>query len=216
MRQGSERPATDTRGRAAAARAIALAAACLALGACQVARLSVPAYPSAAQDATANTALRGHEAVVTSRSDAPEPVTVARFDADGNLAVGRPEDGAPEVAPRPLEWTSIPREDLVEVSTVDRGRGAIKGLVGGAIGGFVPVAIWTYSALGTQSCNTSAIYGANTACWSMPEGSLLLVSALFGLGAAIVTGGLGAALGAVVGDGADVRIVPDERQTASR
>ncbi len=177
----------------------------------------MPAHPSAAENARANAALAGRPAVVTVRDGDnldERDVVAARFDDDGDLAVGTPHvvDSPVPAWGHTVRWTSVLREDVVEVSTVDRERGALKGLVAGAVVGFVTTTAWVDLTLLSEHgrCPVSG------PCQPPSQDGMLLLGPLLGLGAALVTGGAGAVFGYLVGDGATVKISPEEPRAVAR
>jgi hypothetical protein len=183
------------------------------LCACDVTRLAVPAHPGPTADTAANAALGGRPAVVTFRSGdelTQRNVLVAQFDSQGNLAVGKAEIvQSPPRSTRAFEWERVPRDELVEVSTVDRQRGALKGLGIGAAVGFVATTIAIFVTFPPPSCATPADGSGGldgSQCPQQNVGGVLALSALVGLAGAVVMGGVGALIGASVGDGADVKV----------
>jgi hypothetical protein len=86
----------------------------------------------------ASTKLAGRPAVVTFRKEERverEAVRAVRFDGEGNLGLGESEFVRKQGgdAGRAFDWTYVPAQTVIEVSTVDHGRGAIKGFLYGAL-----------------------------------------------------------------------------------
>jgi hypothetical protein len=168
--------------------------------------MTVPAHLSSAEQAEFNHKLAGHPAVVTrSQGDAVvrQSVGAVQVDADGNVQLAKAEylskradDGGPA-----FEWESVPSEQVFEVRTVSRERGVMKGLMWGALVGFVPATVATYASY--QVCPSGAT------CYPPSVGAELAVSTFVGLIAAAITGGIGAAIGAATGDGSVVIFAPE-------
>ncbi len=174
------------------------------LSACDVTRLALPAHPSATDEATANRNLAGQPAVVTLRTEpADQPETRAvMFDGDGHVVLAQPVDErVSESDAPPLEWKErIPVDRVREISTVNRGRGAGKGAIYGALAGFGFAMPATFIAF-QQPCNGFCVFKFNT-------GTALLLSAVVGLIGGVAVGGIGAGIGAAIGDGTVVTVAP--------
>jgi hypothetical protein len=195
---------------------LSAAAASLALCACNITRLAVPAHPSGATDATASAALDGRPAVVTRRNGDEQSVAAARFEGEGDLLVGKAMTGdSPDPAwPHRIEWTRVPRDEVREVSTVDNGRGALKGLVVGSLAGFVPTTAVVFGFTQSVGC-TRTPSAVPSSCSPPSMGTDVAVSALVGLCAAVITGGVGAWIGWATGDGAVVTVAPTDEGIAT-
>jgi hypothetical protein len=182
----------------AAIRLATLGASSLVLLGCSVTRIELPVLPSTSQVEQADHALGGDPADVafTNGETVDREGVHAATIVTGDLVYSRVAQPA-----SPSDWTTVPLAKVDRISTVDPMRGALKGLLGGFLGGLALTGGLTVAAL--SSCDEQAF------CSGSNAGQLLLAGAIVGSVVGIVTGGVGFLTGLAVGDGAVVTINPD-------
>jgi hypothetical protein len=185
-----------------------LVAGVLALPACDVTRLSVPSDLSTSEAEMANQKLAQRPAVVRFGTGQSLETRAAWFEGDGKVALADAVDTTMSRSDSmPFAWgTHVPVAAVREISTVDRGNGASKGFLYGALVGFT---VTLFAVVAESQSEDNGGFLQPTAAESVALG------AICGLAAGLVTGMVGAAIGAAVGDGAVVTVVPHSSSSSS-
>jgi hypothetical protein len=196
-----------------------LAAATLVVGGCVVHRMDLSPGSSPATTAGANARIAGRPALVTLHNEdggiEQKAVESAQFEDDGSVALARAksvENRSPTPGPTE-EWTRVPRDTVVDVTTVDHKRATAKGFLYAAVGGFLTTT--TVVSLVVASGMFCQEGPNDPTCYHPNAGGSLAAGSVAGLFVGFISGIVGAVIGAANADRTVIRVVPEAPREAA-